>query len=404
MTQKKLRSLLALGCALAFTAGVCLHAEEVDKKLRVSLAVGQFGNNDVVPSDSANVLTIVDQNQQFVSFIEDPRNDNGALGQLEIRAANRVLASVQYAFQRFFLIEGTIGYQRGKVGDVEMQAEFDGLVIDPTQRYNYTIFEVPVGTMTQVPIQISAIARFRPKARFNPYLGIGIGYAFVGFKPSGELNNLSQAMDHLTGGQAIDAQYPAVLPTLPTEDQFQNLKGASIDARDVIEWHAVGGFELTFKKHWAVYADYRYETANRSFFIGFNGSDSLGKSVPSRQAVEGSPETQAIYGPIWIKSGGLVDGGRPINPDTYVVGGATFVATPGICGTKIDPTAPDVPANQCVFLLNSAMAKYNQSNAGVQGFVPVSPDGVPDPGLYFVKGGSIKYGGSSLTVGVRYTF
>jgi hypothetical protein len=36
--------------------------------------------------------------------------------------------------------------------------------------------------------------------------------------------------------------------------------------------------------------------------------------------------------------------------------------------------------------------------------VPVSPDGIEDSGLYYVKGGSIKYGGTTLQVGIRYTF
>ncbi|MBZ5640309.1 MAG: outer membrane beta-barrel protein [Acidobacteriia bacterium] len=397
MKKRSLGSWVFVLCAVALILSLPASAEEVEKKIRVSLSAGQFNTRDVVSSDSANILTIVDQNEQFVNYIEDPRNDNAALGDLEIRTAPRVMATIQYAVNRFFVVEGSAGYQSGNVGAIEMQAEFLGTVIAPIERHKYTVFEVQAGKMTQIPLQVTAIARFRPKARLNPYLGLGAGYTMVGFEPSSGLDTLSRRMDGLVGGQTRLSPYPATQPQAPAASDLVALSGGKVVADNSFEWHAVGGMEYSLKRKWAIYADLRYVTSSRAFTIGFNGSSGLGISLPNRQAQQGSPIATAVYGPVLIPNGGLVDGGRKINPDVFQ--GAA--APPGICSIS-DP-------RQCVFLRNIDMQAYNakwKDYVGSDGtrFVPVSADGILDPGFYYVKGGSIRYSGTSLQIGVRYTF
>ena len=52
-------------------------------------------------------------------------------------------------------------------------------------------------------MELTALARFRPKAQLSPYIGAGIGYVFVGYKPSSEMNTpLSRNMDASVGGFA----------------------------------------------------------------------------------------------------------------------------------------------------------------------------------------------------------
>jgi len=55
--------------------------------------------------------------------------------------------------------------------------------------------------MDYIPLRLSGIVRFRPRAKFNPYVGAGIGYSIVGFDPSDEFNQLSLAIDSSQGGQ-----------------------------------------------------------------------------------------------------------------------------------------------------------------------------------------------------------
>jgi opacity protein-like surface antigen len=383
-----------VSCIIGLTLCFPADAEEVEKKFRVGLSLGQFNTRETISSDAANQLYVVDENGLFKWAMEDPRNDNAALGSLKLRPGTRVMVTGQYAINRFFVVEGAVGYQQGDVGAVEMQAEFDGTVIeDPQVATNkYAVYSIPAGTMTQVPFQLTAIARFRPKARLNPYLGIGAGYTLVGFDPGASLSDLSVKMD------AVEGQQMGIVPNggglSPAPVPLAKLSGSKVEADNAVEWHVVGGMEYSLKKKWSVYADLRYATATRSFSIGFNGSDSLGISVPNRLAELGSAYETKTYGPVYIKQGGLVDGGLLVHPDVFE--GAP--SSPGVCPIG------DPQRAQCEFLLNGEMAAYNEKNKDVEGFVPVTPDGVLDPGMYYVKGGSIRYSGTSLQVGFRYTF
>jgi opacity protein-like surface antigen len=379
-------------CSVALALSTPAGAEEIEKKLRVGVSIGQFNTRDVQESNAANILTIVGPDQQFITFIEDPRNDDAALGQLTIRPAWRGLATVQYGINRFFLVEGTAGYQKGDVASIEMQAEFAGTYIEPIERHKYTIFSLAGGTMTQIPFRVTAVVRFRPKARFNPYLGAGGGYTVVGYEPSEELNTLSQRMDGLVGGQTTLLPNPATTPNPPAAEDFVPMTGATVQADNYWNWHLVGGAEYGLKRKWSLYVDLRYEKASTEFLLGFNGSDSVGISVPNRQAVRGTEAERAQYGPMLVETGGLVDGGLRVNPDLY----ENQPQPPGLC------SIPDYPS--CEFLLNSEMAAYNEANKDYPGFVPVEPDGILDPGYYYVQGATIKYGGTSLQFGIRYTF
>lgn len=334
-----------------------VRAEEVEKKFRVGLSLGTGGSRGSVESDSANTLTIVNQQGAVTDFIRDPRNDSAALGALKIEPSWRATVSAQYAFTRHFVLEGSVGYQRGDVANVELQAQFPNQTIPTNQSFDFQVYNFRAGTIQQIPVQVTAMARFRPKAMFNPYFGAGLGYIFVSFDPSSQLDEISTNMSRSEGAIATLLSNQGVQSLLaPTI--FQDLTGASISAPSTWEWHLAGGFELSFKKHWAFVADLRYVVAQKEFQIGFDGSSALGVSVPRGVQFEGQTGT---YGPMFVAVGGLVDVGRNVqtyNPDTQLV------------------------ETKWVF----------------------EPDGVPDPGYYYVQGGTLKYDGTVVQVGFKYTF
>ncbi len=406
--RRKLGIAIAASCVLLLAWGPPSKAEEVAKKLRASVSVGWFNNRDRIPSDAANTMNIVDSNDVLIDFVEDPRNDSAAFGSLELRTAGMLTGGVSYALNRIFVVEATAGYQRGDVANIEVQGEPLSFEVSSLYRNRYTVIEVPAGTLTQVPVQITAIARFRPKARLNPYFGIGAGYTFVGFESSKQLNQLSERLSSSTGHQVIvpgfyqsggGGTYTDPCQTTPCDAR---LTGATIEAPDSFEWHLAGGMEYNFRRKWHVYGDIRYVQASRAFHIGFNGSDSLGVSVPDRRALDGDAYAKGSYGPMMIVSGGLYDLGQwvwPVdeNPTTPL----------GRC----TPTNPAEGGSPCNFLVNDDIAKYNK-NAAKQAakepstprYVPIGPDGTIDTGRYFAKGGKIRYGGTSFQFGVRFTF
>lgn len=339
-------------------------AEEVEKKLRFGLALGQINTRQNVPSDAANILVLTDATGAGVEFFEDPRSDNAALGVLSIRPAWRGTASLSYAFNRFWILEGSIGYQTGNVGDIEIQAEFFGQEIPSTERNLFRVYNVDAGTMTQVPIQATVLCRFRPKAKFNPYLGAGAGYTFVGFSPSDSLDQISANMGLAVGRQTALSPFPGGYAGI---GEARPLQGVAIEADDYLEWHVAGGAELSVARKWVLFLDARYQWTSSKFFIGFNGYDSVGISVPSRRADQASAFAYSTYGPYEISSGGLIDAGRII-PKRNAPPDTNCAISPGNCT-----------------------------------FVPV-PDGRADPGFYYARGGSIDYGGVSIQLGFRVTF
>ncbi len=365
-------TLLLFGSAVAL-----VRAEDVEKKFRVSFSVGSYDTQDKVPSDAANVATIVTPLGGVIAQFEDPRIDTATTASLTIKPALRYTFAAQYAFTKTFILEASGGYQKGDVGEIDVQAQLQGDRFDSQREpFNFRSLRQPGGEMTQVPLQLTALYRWRPRAVFNPYFGIGIGYTFVGFTPSAQLDNLSINMDATTADFTVQTPFPGGFGSSipPAVD----LQGASVEAPDTWEWHPAAGAEWTFKKKWSAFLDVRYVFASKVFKLGFNGEDSLGVSVPSGEFDLDSPEAATTYGTYFI-SPGLVDAGCLV-PASAV---GTVPCRPAN-NLGCDPQAPFGNAAACKF----------------QG----TPDGTVDPGFYYVKGGEIKYGGFSLALGIRYTF
>ena len=231
-------------------------------------------------------------------------------------------------------------------------------------------YRVPAGSIDAHP---DSALRLRPvpaQANLNPYIGGGAGYTIVGFDASPELDQLSVNMDSV-GRSALATLSNSIngvlAPNRPSASDFADLSGARVDARDTFTWHLAGRNGVLVQEKWAAFADVRYVFASRAFRIGFNGGESLGLSVPQRTEDQNSSFATQLYGPLYLPNGGLIDGGR-IAPLPNAAPGTDCTDTPQFCAFTFQP------------------------------------DGVTDPGLYYVQGGTVKYGGVSFQLGLRYTF
>jgi opacity protein-like surface antigen len=354
-------------------------AEDVEKRWRLGGALGAWKGTDSVRSDAGNGLTLVDDNQEVTNVFIDPRNDSAVFGRLDIQPTPMGQISGQYAVSKIFVLEASVGYQKADVGDVEVQGEFRSLgqVVDTTVRpFEYATFRIPVGQLTRIPVQLVGFARFRPRSKFNPYVGGGVGYSFIGLDPSDEFNELSRNLDASRGGQARLTTSFRATPTVVSSgsSQAQDLLGASIEADDSFEWLVAGGGEFSFKRKWVAYFDLRWSFSSRNVAIGFNNDDYLGTAVPNRRDFDDSEfaSPPMIYGPVTVNTGGIVDAG-------------------GIVPTPRDDAPED---SDCV--ANPQLCEFP--------FVIGATDGVLDTGDYYIQGGEFSYDGISILVGVRYTF
>ena len=185
-----------------------------------------------------------------------------------------------------------------------------------------------------------------------------------------EFNALSVALDGSFGGLARVDEATFGNPGFvnPNSANIVDLEGASVSVEDTFEWHTAFGIEYAFKRKWAMVLDVRWTHSSRTVKVGFNGGTDLGVAVPELVDFIDSESATTAYGGILIRGGGLVDGGMLV----------PAVGAPPATNCSIDST-------DCVFDLTQ-------------------PDGVADPGIYYIQGGEFEYGGISFQLGIRYTF
>jgi hypothetical protein len=355
---------------LAAVAWSSAAAGETEKKFRLGFAIGGLNAQDEILSDAGNQLTLVDDQLQYEHRFMDPRNENGIFSPLEIKPGGIATLYAQYGVNSWFLIEASVGYQKTDLGNAEVQAQIN--IYPPPdpeiERHNYLVERVRVGDLERIPIQLTALAHFRPHANFDPYCGIGIGYSVIGFEPAPEFDDLSRNLDASRGSQLrlTYADYGDGV-MVPYGDNI-DLLGATVDARDTFEWHLAGGAELAFKRKWSAFVDFRYLFGSRDVSIGFNGGKDLGIAVPNLVDYF-DPERTYVQGAVQITDGGILD-----------------------LGQQIDRV--DLPEGVECFDV------YGQDD---RCFITV-PDGELDLGRYYIQGGRLKYDAVSLQVGVRVTF
>jgi hypothetical protein len=344
------------------------RAEEIEKKFRLAFSVGGYSTTDQVHSAAGNRRTLIKPNGEFDDRIVDPRNDSGALSEFGIESQYGGVLSASYAINRLWYVEASAGYRSGTVGNVQVQAQFSGVVL-PTNppQFKFAIFNLDGGTLTQVPVQVTGGIRFRPKAALNPFICAGVGYTFNSYEPSAEIDQLSLDMSHATGGFSELTGTQLQGETLASPTSFEALRGITVDVANEPEWHAGGGLEYSFKSRWVAFLDMRYTVYSGRFDMKVNGTNELGISVPSDQIFNTAPDAFGPFGAIQINDGGLIDGGKIVPKVGHE--GADCSVEPGNCF-----------------------------------FDPSIRDGINDPGKYYVQAGKVRYDGLSIQLGVKFTF
>ena len=386
---------LALVAALAISSPAL--AEDVEKKWRVSVALGGYNALDDAPSNSANTLAVISRvkynegKRELVDFYADPRDDNSAFGALDVRAGTLGTLAVQYALTKTFLVEASIGYQMSDVGDIEIAAQLAG---DPPPieeiNFNFRTFHITAGEFTRIPIQLNGVFRFRPRAKFNPYIAAGIGYAIIGFDPSDDLSALSLNIDRQIGIECQLSSSFAARPIMPCGGPVRGMQGIEVDAGDSFEYNLAVGGEVTFKRKMAMFVDLRYVGASREMQIKVDGGLELGTSVP--QLVDFDDSVAAVTGVEGGYGGVQVGTSNEVNVGLLDTGYRKLI--PSAENPSADCSFP-LPAASCVQQLltspGSGQLIQNFNGEIYRDTDPGDGDGRLDPGIYYVQGGAFSW-------------
>jgi outer membrane protein W len=227
------------------------------------------------------------------------------------------LLSRQTMLQQTLKLDGTIGY--GLTSSVSVQLD-TGYYKGNIQNFDvYTVKDVPIsrnpldvclqlgqnkpcaltgvkrkdlsepitaGAVTEIPVMVSGIVRFRKDSNFNPYLGAGLGYSFNSLSVDPAVNELNQRLASLHVIQVTDEfgpNYGRILTRDPnTGFPLADVNGgarfnhyATVALEDGFQWQVVSGAEYFFNDRMSVLFDAKYVLANQNISINMQGEDQI---------------------------------------------------------------------------------------------------------------------------------
>jgi outer membrane protein W len=188
-----------------------LPAEDERGRWSFSFGPGVQSTFDDIRSNAAVVGTresVPDQppdgdlsNDQVLE--SDPRTDDLLARQTKVEEKQRLDFSVAYGLTSWLSLQLDSGYYRGDIAPLDTMIITNRWVEVGPNPEAWTITAeqistpITVGELTQIPISINAVARFRKDSPFNPFIGVGVGYMFNDLEQSQSFQDLNQRI--LTG-------------------------------------------------------------------------------------------------------------------------------------------------------------------------------------------------------------
>lgn len=285
---------LAVGAAVA-----PLHAEDTKGKWQFGFGLSYMATTDYIRSNSdiAIATSSAGEHEGLPAVTSvDERPDQNMLNEPTVADNFRFDFNASYGVTRWLALELATGYMKSDVGNIEFY--FKDQTINytgspaaegpplcgpnrnaPCYRYGFnapsspaTNTFVPVGTITEVPLQLSALVRFRPESPLDPYVGLGIGYLFTDLKKGDEFSNRGQGIADLTVSTEIAGEYTDNShPTRVSASGF-SVGPMNAEVTSDFSWHAVGGVDYFINDHFSVYVDARYTWTDAAVNITIDGA------------------------------------------------------------------------------------------------------------------------------------
>lgn len=286
-------------------AAMALHpsaAEDTKGKWQFGFGLSYYATTDYIRSNSdvAVATTVAGEEGGLptVTFV-DPRPDQNMLNEPSARDNFKWDFSASYGLTRWLALEVAAGYMKTAVGNIEYyltdRSKFIGngtpvagttsQVCGPTgngqcfsfpgaagagSSTNSNIF-VSVGDFTEIPVQLSALVRFRPESPLDPYLGLGVGYIFTDIETGQEFNERSSTISSLNVTSAFGGEVDTGQTTKVAAPPGFNPAPLQAEVSDGFEYHAVGGIDYFFNEHMSMYVDARYVWSETAIDITTDG-------------------------------------------------------------------------------------------------------------------------------------
>ena len=296
---------IALAAVCTGFFGSAARAEDTKGKWQFGFGISYYATTDYIRSNSDVALagTVAGTGGTALPAVTsvDDRPDENMLNEPSIKDDFKFDFSASYGLTRWLALELQTGYLNSAVGRIEFYNE-DRTYALPTgveiktsgtnvnvcgPDLNGTCYSfpdssfssarhnefIPVGQITEIPLMLSGLVRFRPESTLDPYIGLGVGYIFTSFSVSEEFTAKSdevssRLVQNASYGEVTDQGHPNRVVDGP--GYFPG--PMTVDLSDGFEYHIVGGIDYYLNDKVSMYVDARYVWAQSQVDVKIDGA------------------------------------------------------------------------------------------------------------------------------------
>lgn len=458
-TMQILRRSLLLGLAFTFVAlaaATPAHAEDVKGKWYFGGRLGYLSTTDDIRSNATIIIGPL--GDDGVPFTGDPNEEQSCVGnasntycdprpddllarETAIEETFKLDLDGGYGLTSWLSLQLDVSYFKGSVGPIDTflrdhfpcdnssipgQCISDNAAILTAFKDRELDIPTDAGEITEIPVSLSAVARFRKDSPLNPYVAVGFGYIFADMDVSQDVADLNQRIHdmHIRG---IANEFDKNL----IKDQDQILAPAGkvpfrnalrVEANNSYEWHLAAGAEYFLNDKFSLVFDARYIFADEYLELDLNGEDQINLVIFSEEVYRDDGTTRYFVnkgeGPNTLCEDVNYQG---IGCDPYDRPQGQFVnpaardwmaaLNPTVC----DPGLPPAQYQACISDENNWGQPQTCPRTGdfdrdgtidkCWGNVSADDSGIVDPrGDFIVQGGRINLSGFAASVGIRFHF
>jgi opacity protein-like surface antigen len=315
----------------------------------------------------------------------DPRPDGFATRRLGIQDTGSFDLIAGFGLTPWLSLQLDAGLFRGDVGaiDVYLEDTFPRS-LDPSRpetlnvtAHRQNTVPITVGRITEIPVGITGIVRFRRDRPINPYLGAGAGMVFAGIDGEQDIDALNNRLASLRiKGETDETDHnivPARYEALRAQGRIPFTYPISVDVQDGFEWHLVAGMEYFFADRASLIAGIRYTFALPAVAVNLEGEDQVNVSIFSEKL---------------------------FRPD----GSLRLFETTGLAPNPlVDPNDPTKGTVRCT--LNTVGDFDHDGHSDDLCYLNIRSTRADDPvGVFLVQGGRVSLSGYNIQIGVRIYF
>ena len=315
-----------------------VHAKDVKHRWFVGGTLAYHTTEDAVSNNA--------------SLEGDPRPDDYVSRELTVEDTIQFDLIGGFGFTDRFTLQIDAGYFKGDVGSIDVfETKRFPASNDPLNPYNLNMTVTSesshpfvAGTLTQMPVGMTGIFRFRKDRTINPFIGAGFGLVFMEFEPADELFALNDRLDELVTTSVTDERGNELIPAYYKARVFEDggkfrYHGVTFDVGTAREWHLSAGMEYDIGQRLGFVGEVRYTYYDTPMNLSLQGSPENFPSGLSQGKTTShvGPEDQVIYHyypqELYRPDGTLlVYNENPVAPNTRIPGdpkGGRYICEPG---------------------------------------------------------------------------